>query len=116
MDPKPITLTGRFVRLEPLTSAHAPDLLPALAIDPDIWRYIREDPPDTSAGMEAVIQARLQSQASGDTVAFAQIDLGSGKTVGSTTYLNISRCDRGLEIGNTWLGKLWQRTGINTEA
>lgn len=116
MDPKPITLTGRFVRLEPLALAHASDLLAALAIDPDIWRYMREEPPDTVAGMEAVIQARLQAQAGGDTVAFAQIDLASGKAVGSTTYLNISRRDRGLEIGNTWLGKPWQRTGINTEA
>jgi RimJ/RimL family protein N-acetyltransferase len=30
--------------------------------------------------------------------------------------MNISRYDRGLEIGSTWLGKPWQRTGINTEA
>src|SRR5262249_61359919 len=30
--------------------------------------------------------------------------------------MRISRKDRGLEIGNTWLGKPWQRTGINTEA
>jgi RimJ/RimL family protein N-acetyltransferase len=30
--------------------------------------------------------------------------------------LNISRRDRGLEIGSTWLGKPWQRTRINTEA
>jgi RimJ/RimL family protein N-acetyltransferase len=30
--------------------------------------------------------------------------------------MNISRRDRGLEIGGTWLGKPWQRSGINTEA
>jgi RimJ/RimL family protein N-acetyltransferase len=116
MDPKPITLTGRFVRLEPLTFAHAPDLLGALAIDPDIWRYMREEPPDTVAGMEAVIAGRLTEQGAGTMVAFAQIDQATGRAVGSTTYLNISRRDRGLEIGNTWLGKPWQRTGINTEA
>src|SRR5262249_42711802 len=28
----------------------------------------------------------------------------------------ISRRDRGLEIGGTWIGKPWQRTAINTEA
>jgi RimJ/RimL family protein N-acetyltransferase len=116
MNPQPITLSGTLVRLEPLTLAHAPDLLAALAIDPDIWRYMREEPPDTVAGMEAVITARLADQTAGTTVAFAQIDQASGRAVGSTTYLNISRRDRGLEIGNTWLGKPWQRTGINTEA
>ena len=40
----------------------------------------------------------------------------NGRVVGSTSYLNISRGDRGLEIGSTWLGRPWQRTGINTEA
>jgi len=30
--------------------------------------------------------------------------------------MDIQRRHRGLEIGSTWLGKPWQRTGINTEA
>jgi RimJ/RimL family protein N-acetyltransferase len=116
MNPQPVTLSGRHVRLEPLTPSHAPDLLSALAIDPDIWRYMREEPPDTVARMEAVIAARLAEQTAGTAVAFAQMNQASGRAVGSTTYLNISPRDRGLEIGNTWLGKPWQRTGINTEA
>jgi RimJ/RimL family protein N-acetyltransferase len=116
MDPKPVTLVGRSVRLEPLVQAHASDLLAALAHDPNIWRYMREDPPDTVAGMEAVIAARLAEQNAGTMVAFTQMDPLSGRAVGSTTYLNISRRDLGLEIGNTWLGKPWQRTAINTEA
>jgi RimJ/RimL family protein N-acetyltransferase len=33
-----------------------------------------------------------------------------------TTYMDIRRRDHGLEIGATWLGRPWQRTGINTEA
>jgi RimJ/RimL family protein N-acetyltransferase len=36
--------------------------------------------------------------------------------VGATTYLDIRRANRGLEIGNTWLAKEAQRTPINTEA
>jgi RimJ/RimL family protein N-acetyltransferase len=116
MDPKPITLVGGSVRLEPLTLAHATDLLAALVVDPEIWRYLREEPPDTVAGMEAVIALRLAEQDTGSLIAFAQIDQANGRAVGSTTYLNISRRDRGLEIGHTWLGKPWQRTAINTEA
>jgi hypothetical protein len=38
MNPQPITLEGRYVRLEPLTLAHAPDLFNALHIDPTICR------------------------------------------------------------------------------
>ena len=116
MDPQPITLTGRHVRLEPLALAHAPDLLPAALADLGIWQWLPVEPPTTPAGMEAYIQTALDSQRDGSTLAFAQISRASGRAVGSTRYLNISRRDRGLEIGWTWLGKPWQRTGINTEA
>jgi RimJ/RimL family protein N-acetyltransferase len=116
MNPQPVTLTGRHVRLEPLTPAHAPDLFAAISADPTIWRWWRESPPVDLAGMEAFVAATLQEQAGGSVIAFAQIDLKSGKAVGTTTYMEISRRDSGLEIGSTWLGKPWQRTGINTEA
>jgi RimJ/RimL family protein N-acetyltransferase len=116
MNPQPITLTGRHVRLEPLTPAHAPDLFTAIRIDPNIWRWWREVPPTELEGMQAFIAATLTEQADGNVVAFAQIEQAGQRAVGSTTYMSISRPDRGLEIGSTWLGKPWQRTGINTEA
>jgi RimJ/RimL family protein N-acetyltransferase len=116
MNPQPITLVGRHVRLEPLTRAHAPDLFAAIQVDPTIWRWWREAPPADLAGMKAFIAATLEEQAGGSVIAFAQVDQKSGKAAGTTTYMEISRRDRGLEIGSTWLGKRWQRTGINTEA
>jgi len=39
MDIKPVTLTGRHVRLEPLAYSHVPDLF-AGGTDPGIWQYI----------------------------------------------------------------------------
>jgi N-acetyltransferase len=116
MDPRPITLEGRHVRLEPLTLAHAPDLLAALSHDLAIWKWLSIEPPDTAGAMEAFIASALERQSTGEDVPFAQIALPSGRAVGSTRYLSISRRDRGLEIGWTWLGKPWQRTAINTEA
>jgi RimJ/RimL family protein N-acetyltransferase len=116
MDPQPIVLTGRHVRLEPLTLAHAPDLLAAVLPDTGIWQWLPVEPPTTLPTMAEYIQAALDAQRDGSTLAFAQISQASGRAVGSTRYLNISRRDRGLEIGWTWLGKPWQRTSINTEA
>jgi RimJ/RimL family protein N-acetyltransferase len=116
MDPRPITLTGRVVRLEPLTPGHAPDLFAALEADRSVWRWRTFPAPDTLDDMRRRIDESLEAQARGDVVAFAQVELATGWAVGSTTYMSISRKDRGLEIGNTWLGKPWQRTGINTEA
>jgi RimJ/RimL family protein N-acetyltransferase len=116
MNPLPITLTGRRVRLEPLTTAHAPELFAALSFDPSIWRWRTVAPPGNVAEMEVQILADLEAQVRGNVVAFVQVEVATGRLVGATTYMNISRRDRGLEIGATWLGKPWQRTGINTEA
>jgi RimJ/RimL family protein N-acetyltransferase len=116
MHPQPITLTGRHVRLEPLTLRHAPDLLVAVRADVEIWEWLPVEPPMDPVAMEEYIQTALETQRDGSILAFAQISRASGRAVGNTRYLNISRRDRGLEIGWTWLGKPWQRTGINTEA
>ena len=35
--------------------------------------------------------------------------------IGSTRYANIDRTHRRLEIGWTWVARIWQRTAINTE-
>src|SRR5207237_2781887 len=83
---------------------------------PSIWRWWRVPPPDSREGLEALIAADLEAQARGTLVVFAQVEPGTGRAVGGTSYLNISRPDLGLEIGSTWLGKPWQRTGINTES
>ena len=116
MNPLPITLAGRHVRLEPLTFLHLPDLFAALMVNPSVWQWLPLAPPATLAEMEAMIAADLQAQAEGAKVAFTQIDQATGRVVGGTTYLDIRRRDRALEIGSTWIATPWQRTGINTEA
>jgi N-acetyltransferase len=116
MDPQPIILEGRHVRLEPLAATHASGLLAALTCDPGIWQWLSIEPPLTEAAMEAYIASALEGQASGKEVPFAQICRDDGRVIGSTRYLSISRNDRGLEIGWTWIGMPWQRTAINTEA
>lgn len=118
MNPLPTVLAGRRVRLEPMTPAHAPDLFAALHRDPTIWQWRPHQPlpPASATEVEAMIVSELAAQAAGNVVVFAQIELATNRAVGGTTYMNISRRDRGLEIGSTWLGKPWQRTGINTEA
>jgi RimJ/RimL family protein N-acetyltransferase len=45
---------------------------------------------------------------------FAIVETAKGKVVGSTRYLNIRSEHRSVEIGWTWLGQEWQRTGVNT--
>jgi N-acetyltransferase len=114
MEIAPVTLPGRFVRLEPLQMKHASDLF-AAAQDPAIWTYMSSHLNGSLPAIESWISAALQEQAAGMVLPFAIIDLSSGYAVGSTRYMSISIRDRGLEIGWTWLAPLVQRTGVNTE-
>jgi RimJ/RimL family protein N-acetyltransferase len=113
-DPRPVTLTGRNVRIEPLQAGHAAGLL-AAAAEPSIWRYLPRLQPRTLPDMRAWIEEALAETRAGRQVAFAIIDAASGGAVGSTRYLEIRREHRGLEIGWTWLAATAQRTAINTE-
>ena len=100
MKVEPVTLAGQFVRLEPLSKAHAEGLLEA-ASNPIIWKYLTVPQPTTVAEMESWIETALSQQ---DHLPFATIRQEDSKVVGSTRYLDIRPFDKALEIGWTWIG------------
>jgi len=110
----PVTLemSGGVVRLVPLESSHAGDLLAAGA-DPSVWTYLMEHP-RTLDDMRGLIGRALDAQRSGREVPFAVVDVATGGAVGSTRYEDILPAHRSLEIGWTWYGVPWQRTACNT--
>jgi len=114
LDPRPVTLTGKLVRLEPLHLEHTQDLYDAGA-DDAIWRYLPRPGFTGFDDAEAWVRQCLTEVSGGGRLAFAVIDLGTGRAIGSTSYLDIDRPNRALEIGWTWYGTAWQRTGVNTE-
>ena len=114
MQIEPVTLEGRHVRLEPVSLAHVPALWHVGAYE-EIWRYIpyavhSEDE------MRTYVEAELAKQHAGLVVRFTTIAKAIAEPVGSTSYLNIDRQHRRLEIGGTWITPAWQRSPINTEA
>ena len=114
MSLEPVTLEGRFVRLEPLQLHHANDLYEA-SQDQRIWAYMPLNPSGSLEAMNALIENALREQQKGTLLPFASVDSATGRAVGSTRYLDIRLADRGLEIGWTWLTPTVQRTGVNTE-
>ena len=110
----PVTLTGRFVRLEPLTLAHG-DALAAFAYDPSIWSWMPTRALDRGA-LDAWIGEALAAERAGTALPFATVLLAENRAVGSTRFLNISARDGRVEIGATWIGVPYQRSAVNTEA
>lgn len=113
-DPKPVRLKGKLVTLVPLDIQHAHDLFQA-GNDERIWRYMPMPVSQTVAETEAWIATALEDQQSGTQVAFAICLSETGQAIGSTRYLDIQRENRALEVGFTWIGTTYQRTGVNTE-
>ena len=114
MDVQPVILTGRHVRLEPLTAAHAEPLWPH-ANEPAIWLYMPYGEVNSVDRLRDVINILLQRQSAGTDLCFAVVDLNSNIPVGMTRYMTIEKANRGLEIGGTWYGKAFRRTAVNTE-
>jgi RimJ/RimL family protein N-acetyltransferase len=110
----PVTLTGRFVRLEPLTSDHA-DALAAIAGDPSLWTWFTVRLSERES-LVAYVSEALAAQRAGSALPFVTVLLATGAVIGSTRFMNISARDGRLEIGSTWLASRHQRTAANTEA
>jgi RimJ/RimL family protein N-acetyltransferase len=114
MPMEPVVLEGRFVRLEPLSPAHATALW-AVSDDPQLYRYkpyvLRSED-----DLRRFIDAAERQQAAGLGLSFATIALDTGDLVGSSSFSAADWPHRRIEIGGTWVTPRRQRTPINTEA
>jgi RimJ/RimL family protein N-acetyltransferase len=108
------TLEGARIRLEPLGEGHHAALC-VVGLDDELWRWSPK-PLRTPADMTAYIAFALAERAAGRAFPFAIIEKATGQPIGSTRYGGIEVAHRRVEIGWTWLGRAWQRTGANTEA
>ncbi len=113
-DPRPVTLEGGHVRLEPLALGHAGALAEG-GRDPALWRFGALPPLRTEADARAYVVAAVEEIAAGRQIVFAIVHRASGRAIGSTRYGDIRRRDRALEIGWTWIAPEHQRTPVNTE-
>ncbi|NEC66581.1 GNAT family protein [Streptomyces sp. SID9727] len=109
--PLPVTLTGRHVRVEPLTPAHLDDLFAAGGDDDEVWRWLGPTP-RTPEALGATLSALL---ADPSYLPFAVVRRDTGRAVGWTTYMDIDVANERLEIGWTWYGRAHWRSAVNTE-
>ena len=111
---RPVALEGRIVRLEPLDRRHLDDLV-AVGLDPSLWTWTQVQP-ETDAALRGYLEKALAAGEAGSEVPFATILRETGRAVGSTRFLTIVPEHRRLEIGWTWVGRTYQRSGANREA
>lgn len=114
MEVKPVVLTGKHVRLEPLAETHIPGLA-EIGVGQTFWDFMVYGDIATVEDMRGWVQDILSRAEKGTDLPFVAIHLATGRVAGASRYLNIMLKDRGLEIGGTWYGLEFQRTPVNTE-
>ncbi|NKC15209.1 MAG: GNAT family N-acetyltransferase [Gammaproteobacteria bacterium] len=111
---QPKTLTGQYVRLEPLTEAHHDGLCKAIA-DGKLWKLFVTLVPRLE-DVSGFIRQAVNEQESGLSLVFATMDIATSKVVGSTRFMKADFTHKRLEVGHTFIAKSHQRSRINTEA
>ncbi|MEK7356412.1 MAG: GNAT family protein [Bdellovibrionota bacterium] len=125
---QPITLHGKYTDLVPLAIDHAPALA-ALANDSRTTFSLTDVPHDIESAKKFVQRAHELHERN-LILPFATIDKATGQVVGTTRFLDVQfwsypighelakpeNIPHVVEIGGTWIGERYQRTGINTDA
>ncbi len=113
--PRPVTLAGRFCRLEPLSpERHAAELHAALGQDTGaMWTYLPYGPFETADHYRAWMECHWLGT---DPLFFAIMDAASGRAAGTASYLRIDPANGVIEVGHLAYSPGLQRTAAATEA
>ena len=114
--PKRIVLHGRYVRLEPVDDAKHGDALHVASSVPDAaarFRFLFDHPPADRADLARWIE---RSRATDDLMAFAVVDVATGRAGGRQSLMRITPEHGVIEIGNIYWGPGLASTRLATEA
>ena len=103
-------MTGLLLR--PLQLADLKYLAPFVINEPDIWRF------STIAvvgetGMKDYIEMAIKERERGYSFPYIIFDKKLNEYAGSTRLYDIQPANKTLQLGYTWYGKQFQRTGLN---
>jgi N-acetyltransferase len=110
--PQPVILENERVLLRPLKMSDYDHLLPFTLGEPDIWYYSLLQP-NTPENLEKYIRLTCQARDRGEEYPFIVYDKQAGQYAGSTRFYDIKHDWKTAQLGYTWYGKAFQRTGLN---
>lgn len=111
--PCPVTLKGRYGRVEKLAARHGADLWRAYAGHDHIWTYMSTYGPFADeADFRKWLESRLPLD---DPYSYAIVD-HDGRALGIATLMEIRPAMRVIEVGHIVYSPALQRTPLGTEA
>lgn len=109
---KDIILENNFARLRPISAGDTENLLAVATEDKKLLQF-SPSPIYNKELLEKYIGKAIENRHNKSRYTFCVWDKTQNACAGSTSFLNISDADDRLEIGATWYGKQFQRTGLN---
>lgn len=109
---KEIILQDDRVQLRPLAATDIESLLAPATSDADLVRF-SPMPIHSKELLTQYIESSLAGKTIRERYPFVIFDKQTNTYAGSTSFLFVSNYHRRLEIGATWLGKKFHRTGLN---
>src|SRR5687768_12232606 len=107
----PPTLENSRVLLKPLSEEDFEGLC-AVGLEPSLWA-ISMNSISTKEDLYRYLNTAIQQRNTGLSLPFTIFDKQQNRIAGCTRYGNISFENKRLEIGWTWLGVEFQKTGLN---
>ena len=110
--PENIILQNKRVLLRPLVKTDI-EFLDSFAInEPEIWQF-SPDPIGGAAGLKKYINATVDLYREKKEYPFIVFDKLSNRYAGSTRFYDIQLQNLTTQLGYTWYGKDFRRTGLN---
>jgi len=110
--PRPVILENERVLLRPVELSDVDHLLPFSLQEPEIWKYGLV----TAAGEENLknyIATAVKNLTEQKEYPYIVFDKQANRYAGSTRFYDIQQAFRTTQLGYTWYGKDFQRTGLN---
>lgn len=109
-----LVLSNERVELRRIRIADRAEFEP-IVYDEEIWRYFVSRI-ETPADLDVFLETAIKDTLTGVRNVFAIIDRETGKIAGSSAYGNLTKADRRLEIGWSWVATASRGTGVNRAA
>jgi N-acetyltransferase len=109
---KEVILENERALLRPIQRDDFENLLPFSLNEPDIWKYGLI----TAAGEENLrnyIEGAVRNREENKEYTFIVFDKKANAYAGSTRFYDIQQAYGAVQLGYTWYGKDFQRTGLN---
>jgi N-acetyltransferase len=108
-----IVLEDHRVLLRPLTIDDTDNLLPYALNEPHLFKYSLVSPEGSREALMNYISITEQQKQMGKEYAFIVFDKKANKYAGSTRFYDIIPEFKSVQLGYTWYGTEFQRTGLN---